>query len=214
MATRSILFGMIGSAVLLLPAAGYATTLRYSGGTQTVLTSGFDPAPGIAGLGPGASVQRSASLFLDTPSVLTFSYLGSEAGGHNQFWTSDGQIFDNQSATNGAVSQMFGGGLVPLFFRDVSKATDVANGASLTSDPFNWALYQASGSVFYALFNDGGSDADYDDLAVRIDLAPAPAPSAASRVALAAVPLPPAAGLMLTALLGLGLAARRRIRRH
>lgn len=174
-----------------------AVTFSLGGGDPYLLPGTFDPAPARGGPGPGTEVIRNAALSLDGPGRITFSYARSEAGWTNTVSAGGTAIFGNKAVTNPPVTLDFGPGLLPLRFSTKRPALSVANGDAIDSYYGSIAFFQRSPSVVYALFNDAHrSDRDYDDLAVRLDVAP--------------VPLPAAAWMLLAGLGALGLAARRR----
>ena len=184
------------AAALSLAATAQAATFTMAGGTPFTLGANYDPNPGTAGLAPGASVARNGALSLGGEGRVTFSYIGTEAGFANQFWVNGLKRFDNKAAGNDAFTLKLGAGALPFEFRTASPAGAVANGAS--SDFYkSIALFQKSPSTVFALFNDAStSDRDYDDMVVRMDVAP--------------VPLPAAAWLLMAGLGGRGAVARRR----
>ena len=99
MKSRFILCGAISSAVVFLAVPSNAVTLNVLGGTGAPLPFGYDLAELTPGIGPGTSVQHSASLLLDEPGLVTFSYSGSEANDQNQFWANGALLFDNKAST-------------------------------------------------------------------------------------------------------------------
>jgi len=190
-----LIAGAALAAALGLASAVQAATFTIAGGDPFAL-AGYDPAPGTPDISSGTSVLRNGALSLADKGRVTFSYVGSEAGYSNTFWVAGAQRFANKSGPNEAFTLKLGAGLLPFEFRTASPAGTVANGAS-TGFYKSVALFQTAPSTVYALFNDAStSDKDYDDLVVRMDVAP--------------VPLPAAAWLMIAGLAGLGAVARRR----
>jgi hypothetical protein len=182
---------------LVSGSAAFAVSFTIAGGTNYALPGNYSLS---LQTGPelqvGTVVMRNGTLALTAPGRVTFTYLGSEAGYSNRF-TADGGSFHNKSGTNAAFTTGFLAGLLGFSFSTDNPAGSVANGAS-----GGWhhsiALFQPAGNVrrVYALFNDAStSDKDYDDLVVRLDVAP--------------IPLPAAAWLLVAGIGGLRLAARR-----
>jgi hypothetical protein len=179
------------AAAVFLSTAASAVTFGVSGGSNYALPSNYDPVPtSLPDIGVGTVVSRNGTLSLDGPTKVTFSYIGSEAGYQNVFEVAGTGYFDNKAASNPSFSLDLGAGNVSLAFSTASPAGTATNGA--TSGYYaSIAFYQVSPTLVYALFNDRSqSDKDYDDMVVRLEIAP--------------VPLPAAAFLLMGALVGLG----------
>jgi hypothetical protein len=194
-----VLAAVAAVAVSLVSASSaLAVSFTVTGGTNYALPANYSLAPETGPeLQVGTVVVRNGTLALTAPGRVTFTYLGSEAGYSNRF-TVTGGGFHNKSGTNGAFSADFLAGLLGFSFSTDDPAGSVANGES-SGWHHSIALYQPAGNSrrVYALFNDSStSDKDYDDLVVRLDVAP--------------IPLPAAAWLLVAGIGGLGLAARRR----
>ena len=183
---------------LVSASAALAVSFTITGGSNFTLPANYSLS---LETGPelqvGTVVVRNGTLSLTAPGRVTFTYLGSEAGYSNRF-TTDGGSFHNKSGANEAFSSDFLAGLLGFSFSTDNPAGSVANGAS-GGYHHSITLFQPAGNArrVYALFNDAStSDKDYDDLVVRLDVAP--------------IPLPAAAWLLVAGIGGLGLAARRR----
>jgi hypothetical protein len=183
---------------LVSASSALAVSFTVAGGANYALPANYSLSPETGPeLQVGTVVVRNGTLALTAPGRVTFTYLGSEAGYGNRF-TADGGSFHNKSGTNEAFTSDFLAGLIGFSFSTDSPAGSVANGKS-TGWHQSIALFQPAGNSrrVYALFNDSStSDKDYDDLVVRLDVAP--------------IPLPAAAWLLVAGIGGLGLAARRR----
>jgi hypothetical protein len=189
-------YALLGLALAAAAApVAQAASFTFLGGGDYVLPGNFDPSPGVPGLGAGSHVLTNATLGLDGPGRVTFTFLGTEAGYDNRFGFAGEQLFANHSGPNPSVERIAGAGPLDFAFGTISPLQIVANGGSGGT----WgsiALYKLSDTSVYALYNDGATvDADYDDMAVRMDVAP--------------VPLPAAAWLLFAGLGGLGLVKRR-----
>ncbi|MFO1208866.1 MAG: VPLPA-CTERM sorting domain-containing protein [Amaricoccus sp.] len=196
MRVQSALAGLVLAAAVMAAPLAQAASFTFAGGSGYALPGNFDPFPSVAGLGVGSIVQADATLGLTGPGRVTFTFLGSEAGYDNQFDFAGSPIFTNHFGAHDPVERIAGAGPVDFAFSTISPSRLVANGASGTSPYGSIALFKLSDTSVYALFNDGARvDADYDDMAVRMDVAP--------------VPLPAAAWLILAGLGGLALVKRR-----
>lgn len=202
------------AASLSLTGSGYsAGTIGSTGAsfdlvnpTYTALSGGVgDIGDSISILG-GAVKNATNGLSLSGPGKVTFTYLGSEAGYQNRSVNllSATTIFANQgvSAVGDLVSALFPAGLLAFSYESGNGSGIANNGGAFNTTPANIGiafsqLFNASRSVLVFFDDDGaGPDRDFDDLAMRIDVAPVPVP---------------AAGLLLAAAIGgLGAAARRR----
>jgi hypothetical protein len=177
-------------------AAAEAATFSVSGGDSFWLPGDFDPAGGSADVAPGVGMNRNGTLILDKAGKVSFTYAGTEAGYQNKFWAGGLEGFDNKAWSNASFSLKLDAGVVPFSFGTVSPAGTVANGAS-SGYYQSISLFQKSPTTVFALFNDSAtSDTDFDDMVVRMDVAP--------------VPLAAAAWLLIGGLGGLGAVARRK----
>ena len=126
-------------------------------------------------------------LFLTGEAIVTFEFLGSEAGRENTFSVAGlGQLFTNAGgATAGAI---FSAGILPFSFA-TEGGTEVADNAGTIFPGLSIAFAAVTDTSAILLFGNGAGDADFDDLAVKVSVSP--------------VPLPPAVWLFLSAILGL-----------
>ena len=195
-----LLFVLISAAaaVTAIHSTAKASTLNIVGGSNFNVLSTFSltPQTGIATNQPLKVFDKTngsvGGLYVSGHSLITFEYLGSEAGNTNQFLNGGG-IFSNNSGSNPSFNVVSAGGtsLVPLTFATNGKYTvagSVTNGLIGLLSPFSIAftLLAPDKTSVYALFEDGHPDYDYDDLAVRISVT--------------AVPLPPALFLFVSAI--------------
>lgn len=198
-----------------LPLAAVGTTAAPAQATAVDLIGGVDfvlpgPAPNrpasafempsLAGiLGVGDTVRLGATFSLNTLADLTFTYIGSEATFHNFFNVGGERIFYNYDSVNAARTVLFDPGVPDFGFSTIhnGQLTAVNNGDHRTVFHTAMAFFQATPTTFYALYNDRWlGDIDFDDMVVRIDVAP--------------IPLPPAVAMLLAALGGLAFWRRRR----
>ena len=183
-------------ASLVAATAAGAVTFTLTGGSDHMLPSNYNPTPGTPGLAPGATVKKNATLGLTGPGRVTVTYGGTEAGYTNAFMLGGTTLFDNKSGPQASVTADFGAGALPFAFTTKQPAGSFANGE--TQGYYgSIALFALSDTSYYALFNDSSrSDKDYDDMWVKMDVAP--------------VPLPAAAWLLLGGIGALGAASRRK----
>lgn len=203
MKLKSILTGVAFAGALFVGALGTvaeAATFTITGGEAYTLPviggwKAFDPDPAAPGLGAGDSVIRNGALGLTGPGRVTFSLMGFEAGDTNRFLLGGETLFTNKVPAASATRDI-SAGLIDFAFKHVQGNKTVTNGQSSGWQP-SLALFALSGKSVYALFNDSYTgDKDFDDMVVRMDVAP--------------VPLPAAAWLLVAAMGGLGAVARRR----
>lgn len=213
---RQLMTGAI-AAILLSATTASAATLSLIGTGQTQLVTGNDIVPSLnsqtINFIDGAAKTASNGLFLDTTggAEVTYTFLGGEAG-HRNFAAVNGrrEFFNNggretAAGTEVSITQSVSGLLdfafgttAPSWARGIFQNNGLARTRSDSIDPYNFAMgfVQLSATAFYVLFDDiAAGDRDFDDMAIRIDVA--------------AVPLP-AGGLLLLSGLGGALLLRRR----
>jgi hypothetical protein len=142
----------------------------------------------------------TGALTLTTASTISFGYLGSEAGYNNGFEIStDGGVTwqtlkttggktDEAFATGQSIgSGTFGPGLIDFRFTVDNGAANITNDGGACADCSLFVTFldssgnptsAKSGSVVDVLLNDGGTDADYDDMAIRFTVTAVPVPAA------------------------------------
>ena len=159
-------------------------TFSLVGGSTSVLRSGFGLPDWTNpdGIGIGSTIQvfdshspSGQGLFLSGPSLVTFTFLGSEAGYTDAAYF-DGQnlFFNHGTAVGTTVGDLNAdAGLLELLFRSLTPGDkDAVNGGPI--DPSVLLGYALAGdNRAYAFFDDVASgDRDFDDMVVRIDLQP------------------------------------------
>lgn len=183
-------------ASLMAATAAGAVTFTLTGGSDYILPGNHNPSPAAPGLAAGDTVRANATLGLSGPGRVTVTYGGTEAGYTNAFVLDGTPLFDNKSGPQPSVTADFGAGTLPFAFTTAKPAGSFANGATQGSYG-SIAFYALSDTSLYALFNDSAtSDRDYDDMWVKMDVAP--------------VPLPAAAWLLIGGIGALGAASRRK----
>ena len=171
--------------------ASHAVTLSATGTTiDPVIGYDFGALPGGILWQDGGGDALS---LLGGPADVTFTFLGKEAAAINFFFSGGPPI--SNLALVGTTHTVFGVGSGVLSF----AFNAVVNGAGTGSITNAIAIYVESSTSVLALFNDGGGDADFDDMIVRIQVS--------------AVPVPAALPLLLGGLAGIGFLARRRSQR-
>lgn len=196
------------AAVAFVLACGSANALQFSftGAGTTVTIKNNDLGLGLNGTTidfiAGNAKTTGNGLFLTGPGQLTFTYLGFEAGNSNFSARGGSTVFINGVSAFGlTVSGLqLGAGLVDFAFGTTSPQSAVGtfrNDGVANPASANYAIgyRRQSDTSYYVLFDDIASgDRDFDDIGMRIDVAP--------------VPLP-AAGLMMLSVVG-GIAVLRR----
>jgi hypothetical protein len=198
---------LLAGAILAAPMAAQAATVTLTDVGTTAVVAANDLGLGLNGTVidyiDGAAKSAANGLRINGPAKLTFTYLGSEAGNTNFSATMGGTQFTEATAigTTSMFTQL-AGGLIDLSFGTSAPAGAIgliSNAGAAVPVSANYAIgyVMNTATSYFLLFDDIASgDRDFDDFAVRVDVA--------------AVPLP-AAGLMLFGALG-GLAALRRRR--
>lgn len=171
--------GLCGSAYASTPTTG----LYVSDATGSFTTSGFNGVQSLVG-------EQSfvfGTLMSAQAGTLTFSYVGSEAGHTDKFFTFNDLRFNNKTSPNSAFSlEIAAGQSLSFSFNDASSSKTVANGASVvawgSSNANSWqntfGLKKESDNSFLLMYNDyvNNGDRDFDDMVVRVSLAPVPEP--------------------------------------
>ena len=237
------------ASVLSISSADAATSFALtSGGTSFNLNTAFNPdAPGLFScnggycftygtdptIGTGTAVtvfdstSPSLSGLVTSPTaaavMLTFTYMGSEAGNTNGAYDAlsygGTPIFQNHGvSTPGSSTALLSvntgsSGLIPIAFNSIvpASSTGAINGGPISSN-VAIAFDIVSSTVAYVFFEDiyqlaDGSDRDFDDMVVRIQLSDA-------STGLPGTPLPAAFPLFASGLGALGLLGWRRKRKN
>ena len=123
------------------------------------------------------------------PARVTYTYLGKEAGNSNYAADIGGIFFDTDTTAKGTTFETTASvdGLLDFAFGTSAPAgstgTFLNNGVATATGggslyDFAIAYIKISDTSFYALFDDiKEGDRDFDDLAMRIDVAPIPLPA-------------------------------------
>jgi hypothetical protein len=192
-------FGLILAGLILVSGSAQAALLIANGGTLTTIgaqsNTPFDltGTTGLTSASPmtffSSSTPGPFGLSLTGgPAVVTFEYLGSEAGFINSF-TAGANSFANDGSTaiHATFANVTPAGLLD-FILTSSGGGSATNGGPVSAN-MAYSIAAFTGNSAIVLFDDTGSGHDFDDLAVKISVS--------------AVPLPAAAWLLISAVLGL-----------
>lgn len=166
--------------------AAPATGLYVSGASAIQTTSGFN---GISAVS-GEQDFVFGKLMAAEAGTLTFTFLGSEASHSDKFiGTGLASSFSSKAVGNNSFTwQITSPGQINFSFQDVTAGYyAVSNGASVSgwgqsNNANSWqntfGLKKESDYSYLLLYNDyvNRGDRDYDDMVVRITLAPVPEP--------------------------------------
>lgn len=195
------------AAALLATGASAASLSLIGGDYQTTTLSGYSLTPDLNGKTisyiTGDKKNATNGLALDGPGILTYTFIGSEAGNTNYSVSAAGawSIFESDAIGTQKYTEQLAAGLLNFSFETdlpVSAQGEIRNhGTAAPANP-NYAIgYYQDGNSWYALFDDlDKSDRDFDDFVLRIDVT--------------AVPIPAAGFLLLGGLGAMGAVARRR----
>lgn len=203
------LAGIAGAAVLASAVSASAATLSLIGATGSQVIANNDLGLGLNGSSvdyiTGDLKTVLNGLSLNDAAKITYTYLGFEAGNSNFAAVMGATSFVNgvsvANVSSTSVTQT-GAGLLDFAFGTSNPQSavglfendGVANPASIN---YAMGFLMISPTSYYVLFDDiAAGDRDFDDIGIRIDVAPVPVP---------------AAGMLLIGGLGvMGLVARRR----
>lgn len=208
------ILSLTAAALLMTTGAASAATLSYSGtGQSSVIWNSNDITAhdfNYSIIDTITGDQKSASTGLSLtggPALVTYTYLGSEAGNRNYAADVFGTVFENRGTSQSAVGDSVSGfnaggnGLLDFAFGTSfpvqSQSLFSNNGvAAPATSTYAVAYVRISDTSYYVLFDDIHSqDRDFDDMAMRIDISE--------------VPLPAGGLLLLSGLLGAGALRRR-----
>jgi PEP-CTERM motif len=164
--------------------------------------------------GLAQTVEVGATLSANVPGTVTYTYIGSESGFINQFFTNTSASGTATFTTPGSTNMIFvtcaapctpfsfstGGGTLAFSFR--SPSGSAVNGVDGAIEP-NFGIWLQNPDTAYFYFNDGSGDRDFNDMIVRANFAPG----------VGAVPEPHTVALVFAGLVILGIIARRRTRK-
>lgn len=183
-------FGTAAAVAALMATGASAATLSYVGTGQTQLLAGNDLGLGLNGMTidyiSGDQKTNSNGLSVSGPAKITFTYLGYEASNTNYAADILGAFFQNGVTAVGATytATQAAGGLIDFLFGTSdplsAQGTIANNGVGNPASPDFAIGYQwLSATSYLVLFDDIASgDRDFDDIGVRIDVAPIPVPAA------------------------------------
>lgn len=187
--TMKILTGAVATLLASAAVAG-AATLSLIGATGSQTIAGNDLGLGLNGQTvdfiDGAGKAPTNGLSLDGPADLIYTYLGFEAGNQNFASVAMGSTtFANGSATVGS-SAMVGAsaGLLDFAFGTTAPAANIStfsNDGTAIPSAVEYAIgyVMLSSTSYLLLFDDiAAGDRDFDDIALRVDVAPVPLPAA------------------------------------
>lgn len=189
------LLGLVLAGFMLATGPASAAILDVSGGTPGVLPSNFDPVNFPAGVTVGVTPITTfgsgdvGGLSLLSNAVLSFEFIGKEAGFTNTLAVNAINLFTNNVAPGTSTTRALLTGNVPFSFHTSGSGLTANNGGVIPAG-LSIAFADLGNDTFLALFNDGGGgDVDFDDMVVKVSVS--------------AVPLPAAIWLLLSAVVGL-----------
>lgn len=161
------LSAMSASAVDVVISSSVATGLNPAGFDPTI--TGFSPVNGTIG-----------TLAIDAPGLVTFTYLGKEAGFSNRFFNTGGSfspILDSNAVGTASVQTYLAAGTLNFSFNTSSPNISVVNGSATTTSP-TFAIFAGgtSGYKWVLGYDDSGAgpDRDFDDMVIGVTVVPEP----------------------------------------
>jgi hypothetical protein len=192
------------AAIIAMSGVASAAILTIDGGTEITIPLNYTAPPVVGGtiFSFGAAADDGSiggGLKVSGPVRVTYTFLGKEAGATNSaFEVAGGLSLSNNGAIGTSIASTNDGGFVDFFYQTIGLSTSPAkiyNGGTSDLSELKIGFQLIDSDSAYAFFGDGRGDADYDDMTLRIDVAP--------------VPLPAGLLLMGTALAGLGAIRRK-----
>ena len=195
---KSYIIGATAALALTATAASAATLSLVGSGidSDTVNANDINPSIGVNGTelefitGEFQTAFNGLYLTLDPlqDAIVTYTYLGSEAGNTNYSLVMGGQQFFNKGGSASSIGDTVqvlqeDTGLLSFGFGTSAPAGsvgDIYNDGVAVPDDSNYAIgYRyISDTSFYVLFDDiAGGDRDFDDIAMRVDVAAVPLPA-------------------------------------
>jgi hypothetical protein len=174
LALATLFTGVVGTA--------HAAQFQVIGGEAFSLPHNYGYLPNVKGVGPGTVVTANGYLYLAGSGKVTFTFLGSEGipGQQHLFTVSNKVVFDTLKPTNDPVTLRFDGGYLPFGFSTPSAPPPSAQNDPMARFHNSIAFLQTNKTAVLAFFNDYNRwDRDYDEMVVRMDVAPIPLPAAA-----------------------------------